>query len=81
MIGHVTAGLKSTTAPFAAGPVRVSVQRNGREILSLKPTEWSTLQPRRNDPVSVLLTTEFSRYFLDLFGPDAKPYQLREYAR
>lgn len=80
MFGRVNAGLQSTTTPFECGPVRVSIQRNGREILKLETTEWSTQYPRRNDPVSVLLSTEFPRYFRDIFGPDARPFFLREYA-
>lgn len=81
LLGKVNGGLQSITAPFAAGPVEVSVRRNNREILKLEPSEWCTETPRRNDPVSYMLSTEFNRYFRDLFGPDAIPYRLREYAR
>ena len=79
-LGRLESGLQSQSLPFAPGPVHVRVTRANREILRLEPAEWSTLSPRRNDPVSVLLSTEFERYFSDLFGPTAIRYDLREYA-
>jgi hypothetical protein len=79
--GEVAAGLSSTLIPFEPGPIRVRIRRADRDIISLDPPEWATETPRRNDPVSVMYSSEFGRYFRDLYGPDAKPFQLREYAR
>jgi len=79
--GTVGAGVVSTSIPFEEGPVHVQVQRNGEDVLVLRPSERATDAPRRNDSVSVVLSTEFNRYFRELFGEDAQPYRLREYAR
>jgi hypothetical protein len=78
--GRAESGINSISVPFEAGPIRVSIQRSGREVIRLEPSEWSTDYPRRNDPVSFLHSSEDRRYFEDIYGPDARPYRLREYA-
>ncbi|MBL6764094.1 MAG: hypothetical protein ISQ14_03995 [Verrucomicrobiae bacterium] len=80
-LASVDAGLQSTPFPFVAGQIQVQVRRNGRDVLTLKPSEQATNTPRRNDPVSFLFSSEFDRYFRDIFGPKATPYHLREYPR
>lgn len=40
-----------------------------------------TETPRRNDPVSVMLSTEFNRYFRDIYGKSANRYYLNEYGQ
>lgn len=62
-------GLGSTLHPFRAGKI---------DGVSLPTFEHPTRRPRRNAPVSVLVSSEDERYFKDIFG-DAKPYCLREY--
>ena len=79
--GSAGVGVVSTSIPFEEGPVHVQIQRNGEDALALRPSEWASDAPRRNDPVSVLLSSEFDWYFRKLFGEDAQPYRLREYAR
>lgn len=79
--GRVSGGLNSTSVPFESGRVRVEIKRKNKTIIQLAPSEWITTAPRRVDPVSVMLSSEFPLYFRNLFGQMATPYRLREYAR
>jgi acetyl esterase/lipase len=77
--GELKTGFTSLLFPFRAAAIDVRVRRNGRDVFVLRPSEQGTTQPRRNDPASVMLSSEQHRYFKAIFG-NATPYRLREYA-
>ena len=78
-IETVNAGLKATRVPMTPGRVTVRVERDGKMIIDLKPTEWITTEPYRTDRFTYSFSSEFMKYHKMLFG-DLEPMYSDEYA-
>ncbi|MBI3882936.1 MAG: hypothetical protein HY305_01615 [Sphingobacteriales bacterium] len=67
-IVDVPAGLTSTKFKSQPGAVNVSVMRDGKETATFKTPEWITDKPLRTDLLTYSFSSEFPRYFKDIFG-------------
>jgi hypothetical protein len=77
--GLVAAGLRETRIPSQPGHIRVRLERNGTETLSITTAEAITDHPFRTDLTTCTASSEFRRIFERLF-PGQDPVFSTEYA-
>ncbi|MEM9065234.1 MAG: endo-1,3-alpha-glucanase family glycosylhydrolase [Planctomycetota bacterium] len=75
----VPAGVRVLRLPMRPGPVRVSLARGTASVASLVTPEWITQAPYRTDRLTYSFSSEFERYFGEIFG-EAPRHTSMEYA-
>lgn len=75
---NVPGGLTSTRFKFQAGPVRVSIMRNGVVTKNFVTPEWITDKPVRTDRITYTFDTEYDNFHKDIFG-DKPPMYSTQY--
>jgi hypothetical protein len=74
----VAGGLTSSRIKSSPGAVKVCVIRNKKQSVGFTTPEWITDKPYRSDRLTYSFSTEFSRYYQQLFG-SSKPQYSTEY--
>ena len=78
-IGKVGAGLQAHKIPSRPGKVHVQVKRGELTVIDFTTPEAITKKPYRTDRLTYSYSSEFGRFFTDLFG-DAEPFTSNEYS-
>ena len=78
---QVSAGMTVSRFLMEPGPVTAEVRRDDRVVTSLTTPEWITDEPFRTDRLTYSFSSEFSRIYEKVYGPDATKHTSQQYAQ